>query len=175
MSGNSCVVSFSGNDVTTGSCDNITEGTLTHDPSNAYHEFWHPLEFQPIADPADVVSVPSNWQLYSTEDQNVVKALDELREMVEDLAAKVEKLTGEHAEATETDPKKRELTIELDEEDHDDIVASLDDLIDAMRADSENSDGDQTFEINPDVLREAVQAEAAEAIMKRTGKLPKEV
>lgn len=165
--------------VVTGNSDSKTvtftggqyEPTITSDP---YHEFWSPN----TAPREDMSSETFHvrWN-YTAADDEAKQKLDALTELVQSLSEKVEMLLESH----EQQPKAvatidlEALLMELQdgletdgqEEDKDDIVAGLRAVLDQVE--------ESGIIENEDELRSALKEEAERAIMKRTGKLPKEV
>ena len=141
------------------------EPTITADP---YNEFWSPNTRDHDLDGNDA----GEWKMttWTSSDPLVIAALDEMKKLVEDLAAKVAELTeAKAAKEPVEDPEEPDEIIDLsvvleDEEHQDDIAEGLRKLLAGM--------GDEP---DAETLRKAVQAETEKAIMKRTGKLPKEV
>ena len=142
------------------------EPTITADP---YHEFWSPNTRDHDLDGNDA-SQWSGGYVNMGPDPLVIAALDEMKKLIEELAAKVADLTEakaakEPVEEPEEPDEIIDLSVVLEDEEHqDDIAEGLRKLLAGM--------GDEP---DAETLRKAVQAETEKAIMKRTGKLPKEV
>jgi HK97 family phage prohead protease len=144
-----------------------------------YEEFWAPFKGGLTPDPADAVKIPDmtvtttgdeKFKDGYSEIEELKKAIDQLNERLDALSPK-EGAAGP-VEDPESDPD--EITLDWSEilrtDDTNDIAGELSSLVQNMHADADDDEG-----INIEFFREALRAEAERAIMKRTGKLPKEV
>jgi HK97 family phage prohead protease len=152
------------------------ETTITDDP---YFEFWSPNAGFRNGDPEQVVTAVS-WTV-NTDDDREQKILDSIEALRKEIAALSERLEDEpdvHEDGIADDPTPDEGSFDIVRALHANDEDAQDDLVNALRSVLENITNPKDIEaddIDPELLRSVVAEEAERAIMKRTGKLPKEV
>ena len=144
------------------------ETTITDDP---YFEFWSPNAGFRNGDTHVVITGVE----YERDDSAILEALEGLRDEIRAINEKIGEKDEPAGEVKVIEPDDdtfdilRALSTEGD--DQDDLVAALKTVVEAIN----NPKDIEADEIDPELLRSVINEEAERAIMKRTGKLPKEV